>query len=68
MHLSRKFVVAAVLVLAFFPARAALAAPQDDLKSVLDRLNAAAQSFHSVSADIEFDVITTDPIYDKDVL
>jgi hypothetical protein len=67
MHFKKKLVFAAALALAFLPARAALAAPQDELKSVLDRLNAAAQSFHSTSADVEFDDITTDPIYDKDV-
>ncbi|MDR3772567.1 MAG: hypothetical protein P4L26_04410 [Terracidiphilus sp.] len=67
MHFKKKLLFAAALALAFLPARAALAAPQDELKSVLDRLNAAAQSFHSTSADVEFDDITTDPIYDKDV-
>lgn len=67
MHLSRKLVFAAALALAIFPARAGLAAPQDDLKSVLDRLNVAAANFHSTSADVEFDDIATDPIYDKDV-
>lgn len=67
MHLKKKFVFAAALALAFLPARTALAAPQDELKSVLDRLNVAAAGFHSLSADVEFDDITTDPIYDKDV-
>ncbi|HXR37929.1 MAG TPA: hypothetical protein VN776_02505 [Terracidiphilus sp.] len=67
MHFRIKLVFAAALALAFLPARPASAAPQDDLKSVLDRLNVAAQNFHSTSADVEFDDITTDPIYDKDV-
>ena len=67
MHLRIKLVAATALALALFPARAALAAPQDDLKTVLDRLNTAALNFHSLSADVEFDDITTDPIYDKDV-
>ncbi len=67
MHLRIKHVFAAALALALFPARAAFAAPQDDLKRVLDRLDLAAQNFHSTSAEVEFDDITTDPIDDKDV-
>ncbi len=67
MHLRANFVFAAALAFGLLAARTALAAPQDELKTVLDRLNAAAQNFHSTSADVEFDDITTDPIYDKDV-
>lgn len=67
MRLRVKLVFATAIALALLPGRAAFAAPQDDLKSVLDRLNAAAASFHSTSADVEVDDITTDPIYDKDV-
>ncbi len=67
MHLKIRIVFAAVAALGILCCRAALAAPQDDLKSVLDRLNTAAANFHSLSADVEFDDITTDPIYDKDV-
>jgi outer membrane lipoprotein-sorting protein len=67
MHLRSKFVFIAALALAFFPACEALAAPQDDLKSVLDRLDKSAANFHSTTADVEFDVIETAPIYDKDV-
>ena len=62
-----KLVFAAAFALALLASRAAQAAPQDDLKSVLDRLDSAAASFHSTSADVEVDDITTDPIYDKDV-
>jgi outer membrane lipoprotein-sorting protein len=65
-----KFAFAAILAfasLALSSLSAAQATPQDDLKSVLDRLDAAAASFHSTSADVEVDDITTDPIYDKDV-
>ena len=40
----------------------------DDLKSVLARLDAAAQDFHSTSAHVEFDTIQTEPIPDKDVM
>jgi outer membrane lipoprotein-sorting protein len=67
MHLRIELVFAAAIALALLPARAALAAPEDDLKNVLDRLNVAAANFHSASADVEFDDITTAPIYDKDV-
>ena len=67
MDLRSKLVFAAALALAFLPVRAAMAAAPDDLKSVLDRLNVAAANFHSTAADVEFDDITTDPIYDKDV-
>lgn len=35
--------------------------------TVLERLDAASAKFHSTSADVEFDDITTDPVYDKDV-
>ncbi len=68
MHLGIKLVFSAALALVLLPAGAAQTAPQDGLKSVLVRLNAAAQNFHSTTADVEFDDITTDPIYDKDVL
>ena len=47
---------------------AAQAARADDLKSVLQRLDAAAQDFHTTSAHVEFDTIQTDPIPDKDVM
>jgi outer membrane lipoprotein-sorting protein len=40
----------------------------DDLKSVLAKLDTAAQDFHSTSAHVEFDTIQTEPIPDKDVL
>jgi hypothetical protein len=67
MHLKLKLVCAAALALAIVPARAATATPQDDLKSVLDRLNVSAAKFHSASADVEFDTIETDPVPDTDV-
>jgi outer membrane lipoprotein-sorting protein len=67
MHLKIKIVCFAALALAFFSAHAAAPAQQSDLKSILDRLNVAAASFQTMSADVEFDDITTDPIYDKDV-
>jgi len=67
MRLRISLVYATVIALAFIPARAVLAAPQDDLKSVLDRLNVAAANFHSTSADVEFDTIETEPVPDTDV-
>jgi outer membrane lipoprotein-sorting protein len=67
MHSRTKIVFAAALSLAFLPSRPALAAPQDDLKSVLARLDAAALNFRTTSADVEFDSIETDPIPDTDV-
>ena len=67
MHLRFKLVLAAAVALAFLPTRAAIAAPQDDLKSVLERLDVAAANFHSATADVEFDTIETDPIPDTDV-
>jgi outer membrane lipoprotein-sorting protein len=70
-----KLVFAASLAFALVVTHPALAAPQtapqpasqDDLKSVLDRLNRAAANFHSTSADVEFDTIETDPVPDTDV-
>jgi outer membrane lipoprotein-sorting protein len=67
MYLNTKIVFAAALALAFVTAPAAHAAPASDLKSVLERLNASAANFQTMTADVEFDDITTDPIYDKDV-
>ncbi|HEY1901410.1 MAG TPA: hypothetical protein VGG56_03205 [Terracidiphilus sp.] len=71
MRLRVKLVFAASLAMAFAGSRAALAAPspaaQDDLKSVLDRLNVSAANFRSTSADVEFDTIETDPVPDTDM-
>jgi outer membrane lipoprotein-sorting protein len=67
MYLRFKLVYTAALALALVPARAATATPQDDLKSVLDRLNVSAAKFHSASAEVEFDTIETDPVPDTDV-
>ena len=67
MHLRIKLVFAAFIALALVAARGAYAAPQEDLNSVLRRLDAAAAGFHSTSADFEFDSVETDPIYDDDI-
>ncbi len=47
---------------------AAQAVRADDLKSVLAKLDAAAEGFKTTSAHVEFDTIQTEPIPDKDVL
>lgn len=62
--LAKKLISAALFALCLVSVRAASA---QDLKSVLSRLDAAAANFHTTSADFEFDTITTQPIYDKDV-
>jgi len=69
MHPGIKLALASALALLALPGRAAFAAPADqkDLKEVLHQLDVAAANFHSTSADVEFDDITTDPVYDKDV-
>lgn len=67
MQFRLKFVFAATIAFALLASGSAQATPQDDLKSVLDRLDSSAASFHSTSADVEVDDVTTDPIYDKDV-
>ena len=56
---------AGVLTLSLTSSRSAFAA--DDLQGVLRQLDVAAQKFHTTSADVEFDSITTEPIEDKDV-
>ena len=56
----------ALLLLAALPAMAASAAP-DAKDRVLRQLDEAAKGFHSTSADFEFDSVSTDPVYDKDV-
>jgi len=67
MQLKIKIVFAAALALVFLPGAVAKGVPPSDLKSVLDKLNASAANFQTVSADAEFDDITTSPIEDKDV-
>jgi outer membrane lipoprotein-sorting protein len=67
MRFRHSLIFTALLGLVLFPARAAMAAPQDDLKSVLDRLNASAASFKSAAANVEYDTVDTDPVPDTDV-
>lgn len=67
MYLKKSYVFAAlVLIAALASGRAAFAA--DDLNSVLSRLDAAAKTFKSTSADVEFDTVQTVPVPDTDVL
>jgi outer membrane lipoprotein-sorting protein len=67
MRLRNKLAFAAALGLVFAPCAVTRAAAPADAKAILDRLDAAAAKFHSTSADVEFDTIETDPVYDKDV-
>lgn len=67
MHLRRKLFFAASMAVFVLVARVAFAAPADEKDKVLSRLDAAAQNFHSTSADFEFDSVETDPVPDKDV-
>jgi outer membrane lipoprotein-sorting protein len=64
-----KLVIAFSIAVVPLPGIAAFAAPPDqkDLKDVLHQLDLAAANFHSTAADVEFDTVQTDPIYDKDV-
>jgi outer membrane lipoprotein-sorting protein len=64
MQLGMKLAFAAVLAVVLLPARGAFAA--DDLEKALRKLDAAAASFRSTSADFKFDDIDTDPVYDDD--
>jgi|HubBroStandDraft_1064217.scaffolds.fasta_scaffold95092_2 outer membrane lipoprotein-sorting protein len=65
MPLKRKFVHAALIGLLASPAGGAFAS---DLKSTLSRLDQAAASFKSTSADFEFDTNQTDPVPNTEVL
>ena len=64
MQLARKLIYLALV--AFFLAPRPVRA--DDLKQVLQRLDTAARSFHTTSATVEFDSVTTDPIPDTDIM
>lgn len=65
MHRGRNLAFFVCLAIALLPARLIHA---DDLKQVLQRLDAAAKDFHTTTATFEFDTIQTDPIPDTDVL
>jgi outer membrane lipoprotein-sorting protein len=63
----RRLFFAGVLISAFSAMMPARAFAASDLKATLGRLNAAADKFHSTTADFEFTSIQTDPVPDKDV-
>jgi outer membrane lipoprotein-sorting protein len=65
MGLGKRLALAAAIALALLPVRTAHAA--DDLANVLSRLDQAAASFHTASADFAFDTETVDPIPDTDI-
>jgi outer membrane lipoprotein-sorting protein len=64
MHSRNPLVFLALVALAILPLRSAHA---EDLASVLAKLDAAAQDFHTTTATFEFDSIQTDPVPDTDV-
>jgi outer membrane lipoprotein-sorting protein len=65
MHRKTLPALVALFALTLLPCRAAFAA--DDLSAVLGKLNAAAASFHTTSANVEFDSTQTNPVPDTDV-
>jgi hypothetical protein len=65
MHFARRFVFSAFIFAALLFSRSARA---DDLKQVLQRLDAAAKNFTNVTADVEFKTVMTVPVPDTDVL
>lgn len=65
MHLRLRFAFFALLAAALLPGKPALA---DDLKEVLQKLDAAAKNFHTTTANFEFDTIQTDPVPDTDIM
>ena len=67
MRLNWKALWPGIFVAVFLGLPSTAAHGQDNLKGVLDRLDVAAANFHSASADVEFDNITTDPVPDIDV-
>ncbi|MGO9316731.1 MAG: LolA family protein [Terracidiphilus sp.] len=66
MHKASKFIFPALIALLLLAVCPAVAA-SDKKDEVLRRLDQAATSFHSTSADFQFDSVETDPIPDKDV-
>jgi outer membrane lipoprotein-sorting protein len=67
MHSKARPVFALIFAVAFLVVRPVSAHAQDDLKRVLDRLDASAANFHSTSAEVEYDTIDTEPIEETDV-
>jgi outer membrane lipoprotein-sorting protein len=67
MHLKSKLFFAVSVAVLLLAGHASAATPAEEKEKVLRRLDAAAANFRSTSADFEFDTVTTEPIYDKDV-
>ena len=65
MHLKRKLKVVALALLAVLSLPAAVRAQDKD--TVLRKLDAAARNFHTAETEFQFDSVTTDPIFEKDV-
>lgn len=65
MHLGKKTLIAATF--AFLSASIAPRLAAQDLKTVLAKLDATAASFHSTSANFEFESTQTDPVPNTDV-
>ena len=65
MHLKRKLKVVALALLAVLSLPAAVRAQDKD--TVLRKLDAAARTFHTAETEFQFDSVTTDPIFEKDV-
>jgi hypothetical protein len=63
MHLARRFVFSAFILAALTLSRSARA---DDLKEVLQRLDAAARNFTNVITEVEFKTVETIPVPDTD--
>jgi outer membrane lipoprotein-sorting protein len=69
MHKAGKLLFSALIAMLLFPLCATAAAQVAPIEKdrVLRRLDEAAKSFHSTSADFQFDSIENDPIYEDDV-
>lgn len=65
MHSRNPLVLLALVALAILPLRTAQA---EDLASVLAKLDAAANGFHTATANFEFDNNQTDPVPDTDTM
>ncbi len=65
MHSRNPLLFLALVAIAILPLRSAQA---EDKASVLEKLDAAANGFHTATATFEFDNIQTDPIPDTDVM
>jgi outer membrane lipoprotein-sorting protein len=61
-----KLAILSAFALVLLPSLAA-ATSKRELKDVLHELDISAAGFHSTAADVEFDAVLTDPIYEKDI-